>query len=166
MDWLQTSINEIKKPYDLRGFYNQHKTLVLSDDEYYGSLLNKAQSMLDKELFTTNFDNTIIDNFIFDLESDKEVFDLPKPKPVINQTETIELPFQDITVHNTIFEKPSSTVKIEILNLECDNLYEEVTKEIFRLAVNKCGTNQKIADMLGLSIRTVRNKRRDYERTY
>lgn len=164
MDWLQDAINNIRKSYDLRGFYNQHKTLILSDEEYYGGLLNKANSMFVIDPFSANVDNTIIENFIFDLESDKEVFDLPKPES--DSTDLVELVSPDTTVHHEFFGRPSSTVKIEILNPECDNLYEEVTKEIFRMAVNKCITNQKIADMLGLSIRTVRNKRRDYERSY
>ena len=175
MNWFKDGLKTLRFPYELRWFYNLHKKRILANPSLYRKLTKFARSW--KSFTVCTLDKKTIDNFLFDIESEREEYIekqkfLPTVVAEIVEEEVSESKPLPIMSHlpppaSKSIEraraklKPSKFIKIEILSAECDNFYEEAQREMFRMALDLADTNTELSKLLGLSLRTVRNHLND-----
>lgn len=182
MKWYEDVISKIIWPYDLRKFYNTNKPSVLTNSVLYEILMGRSLE-LQGHYETDSFRKEIVDNFIFDLEADKEDLDgrlrtstldddirddsiEPLPDGELDNMTSEFNAFIDGTknrIPDNIGDITDGIVKIEILEAT-DNLLEVVEKEAYRVAIKQAKTRTELAQILGVSVRTVRNKINKYFR--
>ena len=141
-------IPEFRNYMDVRQFFNEKRKSLNEGDLL--SILKAIQALKEKEIFQGEIEK------LDDLEMDVELCLEGCPEPIapkkIGNPETI-----------TIIS-PSFNVDLVVFNEYSTNLAWETEKELIRTLLIKFeGNRTKTANALGISIRTLRNKIKEYK---
>jgi len=176
MQWVKNELKDIARPFNLRGFYNRYRQYLLKDRSY--PLLHKKIDELRQEYLGSGLELGSLKHLKIDIECDKERFDecgwvpntleeyeTQKKKDEIMEMENAKYGENDFE-YKTLLQKAKvindkvtrvPTVEIKVLR-KSKNMEAKVMDEMFRIAIETCENQTEMGRLLGISVRTVRNR--------